>query len=104
MAKKKTNDDSRPTASDYLQQMRDLQNQTTKLDLVVTTRLYTLCASYPNAIIKIGNTDVKASILIPESRSKAIINEMPYEERIQYIQAIEQWLADRQKHVQTRMY
>lgn len=113
MAKKKKDDNLRPTASEYLQQMRDLQNQMFKLDMVVTTRLYTLCRSYPEAPLNtlidnnqplLGTVEIKAKSLIPETLGKRIINDLSYEERIQHIQAIEQWLADQQKHVQTKMF
>jgi hypothetical protein len=111
MAKK--NDDTRPTASSYLLLMKELQNQMFKLDMVVVTRLYSLCASYPDAPINVliddkypllGKVDIKAASLISPNRSKDFIKSLPFEERIQYIDAIEKWLADQQKHVQTKMF
>ena len=105
MAKKKNDNDSRPTASEYLTQMRDLQNQVTKLDLVVTTRLHTLAIQYPEAPIEtVFDTVMKAKTLIPANRSKSAINNIPYETRIIYIQAIEKWLADQHPHKQTMMF
>ena len=102
---KQNKDDKRPTAQEYLQQMKDLQNQVTKLDLVVTTRLHTLAIQYPEAPIEtVFDTVMKAKTLIPENRSKSAINNIPYETRIIYIQAIEKWLADQHPHKQTKMF
>lgn len=112
MAKQKK-DIERPTAKEYLQQMKDLQDKMFKLDLVVVTRLYTLCVSYPEAPIQVllddstpqsGVIEIKAKSLIPENRGKSVINQLPYEERIRHIQAIEKWLADRHPHKQTKMF
>lgn len=105
MAKKIMNDNSRPTASEYLTQMHDLQNQVTKLDLVVTTRLYTLAIQYPEAPIEtVFDTVMKAKTLIPINRSKSAINIIPFETRINYIHSIEQWLANQQQYIQTKMF
>jgi hypothetical protein len=104
-----TKDKERPTAQEYLQQMRDLQNQMFKLDMVVVTRLYTLCASHPQAPIQVllddnapqfGTVEIKAKSLIPANRGKGIIKDLPYEIRIQYIDAIEKWLANQHPHKQ----
>jgi hypothetical protein len=108
MAKDKKNK-LRPTAKEYLQQMKDLQNQMFKLDMIVVTRLYTLCALYPEAPIQVllndstpqfGTVEIKAKSLIPATFGKRIINDLSYEERIRYIQAIEKWLADQHPHKQ----
>lgn len=102
-------DKLRPTAKEYLQQMRDLQNQMLKLDMIVTTRLYTLCASHPQAPIQVllddnapqfGTVEIKAKSLIPANRGKGFIKDLPYEVRIQYIETIEKWLADKHPHKQ----
>lgn len=102
-------DKLRPNAQEYKQQMKDLQNQMFKLDMIVVTRLYTLCALYPNAPISVmidnnlpecGNVEIKAKSLIPATMGKRIINDLPFETRIQYIEAIEKWLADQHPHKQ----
>ena len=99
---------NRPYAQDYNNQMQDLQNQMTKLDMVVTTRLYTLCVNHPNAAITTrvdeGETVViKANSLVPENRSKRPISDLPFESRIMYIEAIEKWLTDQHPHQQTEI-
>jgi hypothetical protein len=108
MAKDKK-DKLRPTAQEYLQQMRDLQNQMFKLDMIVVTRLYTLCAQYPQAPIQVliddnapqfGSVEIKAKSLIPATLGKGIIKDMPYETRIKYIETIEKWLANQHPHKQ----
>jgi hypothetical protein len=107
MAKQK--DDKRPTAKEYLQQMKDLQNQMFKLDMVVVTRLYTLCASHPQAPIQVllddnapqfGTVEIKVKSLIPANKGKGFIKDLPYEVRIQYIETIEKYVADQHPHKQ----
>jgi hypothetical protein len=102
-------DKLRPTAKEYLQQMKDLQNQMFKLDMIVVTRLYTLCASHPQAPIQVliddnapqfGSVEIKAKSLIPATLGKGIIKDMPFETRIKYIETIEKWLADQHPHKQ----
>jgi len=99
---------NRPYAQDYNNQMQDLQTRMTKLDMVVTTRLYTLCVNHPNAAITTrvdeGETVViKANSLVPENRSKRPISDLPFESRIMYIEAIEKWLTDQHPHQQTEI-
>lgn len=99
---------NRPYARDYANQMQDLVNQITKLDMVVTTRLYTLCVNHPDAAItsKVdeGETvNIKAGSLVPENRSKRPISDLSFESRIMYIEAIEKWLDDQHPHQQTRI-
>jgi hypothetical protein len=98
-------DKLRPTAQEYLQQMKELQNQMFKLDMIVVTRLYTLCASHPQVPIQVliddnDTFEIKAKSLIPANRGKGIIKDLPYEVRIQYIETIEKWLADKHPHKQ----
>lgn len=102
-------DKLRPNAQEYLQQMRDLQNEMFKLDMIVVTRLYTLCASHPQAPIQVllddnapqfGTVEIKAKSLIPATMGKRIINDLSFETRIQYIEAIEKYVANKHQHKQ----
>lgn len=96
---------NRPYASDYKEQMEDLVNKTTKLDMVVTTRLYTLSVNHPKApICTIRNEGedvvITADSLIPATRGKSIINGIPFDTRIEYIASIEAWLKEQQPNNQ----
>lgn len=94
----------RHTAKEYKEAMQDLVNKTEKLKLVIITRLYTLCASYPEApITQQGDTSVKAKCLIPQNLSKDYIKDLPFDTQIQYIATIEKWLADQHPHQQTNI-
>lgn len=96
---------NKPYAQDYANQMQDLVNQITKLDMVVTTRLYTLSVSYPQAPIDNRNDGgehvvIKANSLIPENRGKRIIADLSFDTRIKYIASIEAWLKEQQPNNQ----
>lgn len=99
---------TRPYASDYKQQMLDLVNQITKLDMVVTTRLYVLNANHPKAPIRTirnegENVIITADSLIPATRGKSIIKDLPFDTRIEYIANIEKWITDSHPHKQTEL-
>lgn len=99
---------TRPYAQDYADQMQDLTNQITKLDMLVSTRLYTLCVNHPQApinTIKNEGEDViiKANSLIPETRGKSIIAALPFDTRIKYIASIENWIDNQHPHQQTKI-
>jgi hypothetical protein len=99
---------NKPYAQDYANQMQDLVNQITKLDMVVTTRLYTLSVSYPQAPICTMRNEgeevvIKADSLIPATRGKSIIKDLPFDIRIEYIASIEAWLKELQPNNQTEI-
>jgi len=99
---------NRPYAEDYANQMQDLVNKITKLDMVVSTRLYSLCTNYPQAPIDNRNDGgehvvIKANSLIPETRGKRIIADLPFDTRIKYIASIENWLKEKEPHQQSEI-
>ena len=82
--------------------MQDLLNKTEKLQQVVITRLYTLCASHPDAVIaQQGDTDIKAKSLIPQNKGKDYIKDLGFDNQIYFIAVIENWLAEQHPHKQT---
>jgi hypothetical protein len=95
--------ETRPNAQQYAEKMQNLLDNTEKLKQVVVTRLYTLCANHPEAIIAQlgqGDTNVKAKSLLGSNRSKDYIKSLPFETQIKFIETIEKWIADQHPHVQ----
>jgi hypothetical protein len=88
----------RPNAQQYKEEMQDLLNKTEKLRQVIVTRLYSLCVGYPETPIArqadLDGTIIKAKSLIPSSRSKDYIKNLPFETQIKFIETIEKFLAE----------
>lgn len=92
----------RKTSKDYKEEMQDLLNKTEKLQMIIITRLYTLCASHPDVIVEnLNGVNIKAKSLIPINGSKDYIKSLPVNVQIYYIGVIEQYLESLHPHKQT---
>ena len=89
------------TASDYLKEQKDLQNSLIRLDALVSNRLYTLAKLYPDAIInRISNTDIMAKNII----SLHTAEELSFDQRLVYIQKIEEYIESLNKYIQGKLF
>jgi hypothetical protein len=99
---------NRPYAHDYKEEMQELVNQITKLDMVVTTRLFTLCINHRKAPICIIRNEgeeviITADSLVHATNGKSIIKDLPFDTRIEYIANIEKWIAKTYTYTQTKL-
>lgn len=90
---------TRKTGQDYRREYDELKQSEKSLDVHVTERLVELGTIHPDAIITtMGDTEIKATCL-----TKQWVESLKIDERIEIINTIEKWSAEKEKVIQLKI-
>jgi hypothetical protein len=93
--------ETKKTAADYRKELNNLQEKKDALSARIAERLYCLCERFPNAEIgsNCGHTIIKAKSI----GNKVYIDRINNYDRLEFLEAIEKWIADQNPVKQTRI-
>ncbi len=96
--------ETKKTAADYRMELMMLNAKIKALEARIAERLHALCERFPDANIGVqlgssGSTVIKASSI----GSMIYISRIGTQERLEYIEAIEKWIAEQNPVKQTKI-
>ena len=94
--------EKRKTSNDYRKELKSLEENLSSLDAHVTARLLELVNLYPDAIIVANYLSIRDEVKA-KSLSKCYVEKLSLEQRIDFIYVIEEWSAQLQPVIQTKI-